>query len=58
MSDGPTGTGVIRVLIVDDDALVRAGLRMMLAARTESRSSVRSPTAARSSARSTATAPT
>ena len=30
MSDGPTDTAVIRVLIVDDDALVRAGLRMML----------------------------
>jgi DNA-binding NarL/FixJ family response regulator len=30
MSDGPTDMGVVRVLIVDDDALVRAGLRMML----------------------------
>ncbi|MFZ1992860.1 MAG: response regulator transcription factor [Solirubrobacteraceae bacterium] len=30
MSDGPADMGVVRVLIVDDDALVRAGLRMML----------------------------
>ena len=32
MTDTPAGSSVIRVLIVDDDALVRAGLTMMLGA--------------------------
>ena len=52
-------TAVIRVLLVDDDALVRSGLRMMLAGRRRrSRSSARPTTAAACSPRSTCTAPT
>jgi DNA-binding NarL/FixJ family response regulator len=51
-------TRPVRVLIVDDDALVRSGLTMMLGG-ADSVEVVGEPrTGARSSARSTATVPT
>jgi YesN/AraC family two-component response regulator len=49
---------MIRVLLVDDDALVRSGLRMMLAGAANLDVVAEAATAARCSARSTCTGPT